>query len=163
MKIRRALLKSTVLLVVAAVAGGAVWWGSERAQASGTWNSALVAVSGTVSGSPESVSFSGNAQVNSRLAPDPDFGSPSLVLSINLTGVSGAGSSTKSKYVIAGPEIVQKRHAASHLVDITFPFFLSGTNGTSAARSGVASFALNVDLNTGAITSATGSIASPGF
>lgn len=161
MKNRRALLKSGLLAVAAAVAGGSAWWASEPAQAAGTWNTSLVSMRGIVSGSPESVSFSGNAKVGTRLAPDPDFGSPSLVVSIDLTGVSGVGTWTRAKYVIGGPEIVQKRLAASYVVDITFPFYRSGTDGTSGARTGHASFTLDVNTATGAVTSATGSIASP--
>jgi hypothetical protein len=160
MKTRRALLKSGVLAVSAAVAGGAAWLESKPAQAAGIWNTSLVKVRGSVSGSPESVSFSGDAKVSTRLAPDPDFGAHGLVLSIDLTGVSGVGSSTRAKYVIGGPEIVQKRLAASYTVDITFPFYQSGTDGTSGARSGAASFTVDVDLATGAVRSASGSIGS---
>lgn len=161
MKIRRALLKSGVLAVSAIAAGGALWWESGPAKAQTlAWNTSLVSVRGIVSGSPESVSFSGTVKVGTRLAPDPDFGAPSLVVSIDLSGVSGVGSSTQAKYVIAGPEIVQRRLAPSYTVDITFPFYRSGTDGTRGARSGAASFSLNVNTATGAVTSATGSIAS---
>ena len=166
MKIRRALLKSGVLAAVAAMAGGALWVGETPAQdatslqtldASTTsaaiapvqiqraWNTSNVSVSGIVSGTPESVSFSGTAKVGTRLAPDPDFGSPNLVLSIDAIG---------------GPEIVQKRLAASHLVEITFPFYKNGTDGTTGARSGAASFTIDVDMATGAVTNATGNIGS---
>lgn len=181
MKTRRALLKGGALAAASALAGGALWWKETPAQdatsaatldtsttsttTSATqiqrsWNSTLVAVSGIVSGAPESVSFSGNVKLGTRLAPDPDFGSPSLVVSIDLTGVSGVGSSTRTKYAIGGPEIVQKRLAPSYLVDITFPFYKNGTNGSSGARSGFATFSFNVDSATGAVSGATGSIAS---
>ena len=183
MKNHRALLKGSVLAMAAALAGGALWVGQTPAQVEATaastststsltsamlapsavmmpWNTSLVAVSGIVSGTPESVSFSGTAKVATRLAPDPDFGSPSLVMSIDLTGISGVGSSTRTKYSIGGPEIVQKRLAPSYAVDITFPFYKSGTNGTSDARSGLATFSFNVDSATGAVSAAIGSIAS---
>jgi len=177
MKIRRALLKSGVLAVAAGLSGAAFWIGQAPAQTTETslttetstlsttsvqraWNSSSFTVRGIVSGSPESVSFSGTAKVGTRLAPDPDFGSPNLVLSIDLTGISGVGSSTRTKYVIGGPEIVQKRLAASHVIDIVFPFYKSGTDGTSGARSGAASFTIDVDTATGAVTTATGSIGS---
>lgn len=182
MKDHRALLKGSVLAMAAALAGGALWVGQTPAQVEATattststsltsammapsavmrpWNTSLVAVSGIVSGTPESVSFSGTAKVATRLAPDPDFGSPSLVVSIDLTGISGVGSSTRTKYSIGGPEIVQKRLAPSYAVDITFPFYKSGTNGTSDARSGLATFSFNVDSATGAVSAAIGSIAS---
>lgn len=165
MKIRRALLKSGVLAVAAALAGVAVW-NETTAQTTASisvqrpWNTSLVPVSGIVSGSPESVKFSGTAKVGTRLAPDPDFGSPSLVVSIDLTSVSGVGASTRTKYVIGGPEIVQKRLAPSFTVDITFPFYKSGTDGTTGARSGAASVSFNVDATTGAISSPQGIIVS---
>jgi len=174
MKVHRALLKGSVLAV--AVAGAALWVAQAPAQDATSaqtdttsammapspvmkpWNTSLVSVSGIVSGTPESVSFSGTAKIGTRLAPDPDFGSPSLVVSIDLTGISGVGSSTRTKYVISGPEIVQKRLVPSYAVDITFPFFKSGTLGTSGARSGQATFSFNVDSATGAVSGAIGSI-----
>ncbi|MFL6572319.1 MAG: hypothetical protein ACJ8G4_11235 [Burkholderiales bacterium] len=177
MKVHRALLKGSALAMAAAVAGGALWVAQAPAQVSATaaqtdmtaamlapsavmrpWNTSVVSVSGIVSGSPESVSFSGTATIGTRLAPDPDFGSPSLVVSIDLTGVSGVGSSTRTKYVISGPEIVQKRLVPSYAVDITFPFYKSGTMGTAGARSGQATFSFNVDSATGAVNGAIGSI-----
>lgn len=161
MKIRRALLKSSLLAVSAMAAAGALWWESGPASAqSMPWNTSLVPVSGIVSGSPESVKFSGNAKVGTRLAPDPDFGSPSLVVSIDLSGISGVGSSTGTKYVVSGPEIVQKRLAPSYTVDLTFPFYKSGTSGTSGARSGAASFSFSVNSATGAVSSPQGIIVS---
>lgn len=161
MKIRRALLKSGVLAAAVAAVGGAAWWASEPVEAAGVWNTSFVRLRGTVSGSPESVSFDGDAKISTRLAPDPDFGAPGLVISIDLTGISGDGSRSDARYVISGPEIVQKRLAASYTVDITFAFYKSGTDGTSGARTGLASVALNVNTTTGSISSATGSIGSP--
>jgi len=160
MKIRRALFNPVVLSLLAAIAGGAVWSGDAPAQSAGTWSTALVPINGTVSGQPESVVFSGQAKVNSKLAPDPDFNRPSLVLSIDLTGLSGVGSSTRAKYVIAGPELVQRGVAASHLIEFTFPFAKSGAMNLGSAQSGAASFALGFDLKTGAVTSASGNVTS---
>jgi hypothetical protein len=153
MKLHRAFFTCAV------VAAGLAGWEGALAQVS---NTALVPVAGTVTGSPESVSFSGQAKVNSRLAPDPVFNTPKLVLTVDLTGVSGVGSSSGAKYVISGPEIVQRGVAASHAVEIVFPFVKSGMS-LSAARSGVASFALNFDVNTGTVTGATGSVSSPSY
>lgn len=161
MKIRRALLKSSLLAFSAVAAAGALWWESSPVSAQTMpWNTSLVPVSGIVSGSPESVKFSGSAKVGTRVAPDPHFGSPSLVVSIDLTGVSGVGSSTGTKYVISGPEIVQNRLAPSYTLDLTFPFYKSGTSGTTGARSGAATFSFSVDGSTGAISSPNGIIVS---
>jgi hypothetical protein len=121
-----------------------------------------VSIKGIVTGQPESVSFSGQAQIGSRLVRDPDFGRPVLLLTIDLSSVSGVGQSTKAKYVVPTQELVQRHLAPSHDVEITFPFVRNGTDGSSA-RTGVASFALSFDPSTGAVTSATGKVASPNF
>ncbi len=130
---------------------------SEPSAAAAATNTAYVEVRGTVSGSPESVSFTGQARVTSRLAKDPDFGSPRLVLTIDLGPVAGTGSASGRKYVISGPEIVQRRVATSHAVQFTFPFI----GGNELPRSGLASFALDFNPDTGAITKASGRVASP--
>ena len=158
MKIRETLFNPVMLALLAAVAGGIVWSGDTYAQA-GTWTTALVPINGTVAGPSESVVFSGQARVNSKLAPDPDFNRPSLVLSIDLTGLSGVGKSTNAKYVITGPENVQRGVAASHLVEFVFPFAKSGAS-VGSAQSGAASFALGFDTNTGVVTSASGNVTS---
>jgi hypothetical protein len=126
-------------------------------------NDRLVAIKGVVSGSPESVSFTGNAKVSSRYAADPDFNRPRLVLTIDLTSLSAVGSTTGAKYVVYGPELVQRPVAASHSVEITFPFKSSKSATAVTARTGVASFVLDFDVNTGAVTSASGNVSSPNF
>src|SRR5687767_3374393 len=123
---------------------------------------AWVAIKGVVSGSPESVNFAGQAKVSSRLAPDPDFFKPRLVLSIDLSGVTGVGAMSGAKYVISGPELVQKSVAASHAIEITFPF-RSSASAALSARSGVASFVIDFDVNTGAVTGASGNVSTPNF
>ena len=145
----------TKLRVFLALAAAALWSGA-AAQ-----NTALVPVKGIVSGQPESVTFSGQAKVSSRLAKDPDFGKPRLVLTIDLSGVSGVGSSSHAKYVVSGPEMTQRPVSVSHTVEFTFPFTKSGSS--ELPQTGVASFALGFDVNSGAITSASGSVSSPNF
>ena len=117
-----------------------------------------VPLKGVVSGSPESVRFSGQAKVTSRLAPDPDFFKPRLVLSIDLSGVPGVGSTTGAKYVISGPELLQRDVAASHTIEITFPFH--GGASSAAPRTGLASFVLDFDPSTGAVIRASGNVSS---
>jgi hypothetical protein len=113
------------------------------------------------SGQPESVSFSGQARISSRLVPDPDFGRPSILLRIDLSGLSGVGASTGARYVVSSKELVQRRLAGSHVVVINFPF--TASNGAGTPQSAVASFALDFDFNTGAVTKATGTILTPNF
>ena len=127
-----------------------------------TIQTTLVPVKGVVSGTPESVTFSGSARVASRLAPDPDFNRPRLVLRIDLSGVSGLGTSG-AKYAISGPELVAREVAASHAVEFTFPFKASTAGSGTTARTGVASFMLDFDTGTGAVTGASGGVSTPNF
>ena len=174
MKIRQALLGPVALAVLAVLApAGAQDTATTSSMSADTMvgpstanlstsSASTVSIKGIVSGQPESVSFSGNAQINSRLARDPDFNRPVLILTIDLGSVSGVGSSTRAKYVIPSKELVQRHVAPSHQVEITFPFMKSGSDGSSA-RTGVASFAFSFDTSTGAVTSASGNVASPKF
>jgi hypothetical protein len=127
-----------------------------------TASASLVPVAGVVTGSPESVTFSGQALIKSVLVQDPDFGNPSLLLTIDLTTVTGVGSGTKAKYVVSTREVVQRRLAGSQSIVITFPFSRSGST-TVAPRSGVMSLEFNVDLQTGEIDQATAEVGSPGL
>lgn len=169
MKMRQALITPVALAVLAALAGApagaqdAVMLSAPTTTSLVTSSTSGVTIKGIVSGQPESVSFSGQAQIQSRLVRDPDFNKPSLLLTIDLSTVSGVGSSTKAKYVIPSQENVQRHLAPSHQVEITFPFMQSGSTDSSAARTGVASFAFSFDTSTGAVTSATGNVASPAF
>lgn len=122
----------------------------------------LVPVNGVVSGTPESVTFSGSAKVASRLARDPDFNRPRLVLRIDLRDVSAVGASG-AKYAIFGPELVAREVAASHTVEFTFPFKASSAASGATARTGVASFALDFDTATGGLTGASGGVSTPNF
>ena len=126
-----------------------------------TSTSALVPVTGVVTGGAESVSFSGKAKVSANVVTDPDFGgTPTVVLSIDLSGLAGVGASTMKKYVTADGEIVNRRLTAADTVQYNFPFYESGASALSA-RVGSASFNLSFDVNTLKLTGVTGSIGSP--
>jgi hypothetical protein len=120
----------------------------------------LIPVQGIVTGPQETVAFKGMARVNSRLAKDPDFNLPQLVFILDMTAVPGVGSASHAQYVITGPEIIQRRLAPSHRVEITFPF--QRVNGdVLSSQTGVASFTLDINQDTGDITQASGSVSSP--
>jgi hypothetical protein len=156
----KSIFKRRVMAVV--LAGTAGWAGLAAAPALAAGIDAQIPLSGMVTGSQETVSFSGVARINSRLAPDPDFNLPQLILTVDLAGIPGVGSTTTAKYVISGPEIIQRRLAASHTVQFTFPF--APANGDIfSTRSGVASFALDFDQNTGAVIQGSGTVGSPGL
>jgi len=126
-----------------------------------TSTSALVPVTGVVTGGAESVSFSGQAKVSANVVTDPDFGgTPTVVLSIDLSGLSGVGASTNKKYVTADGEVINRRLSAADTLQYTFPFYQSGASAMSA-RVGSASFNLSFDVNTLRLTGVTGRIGSP--
>jgi hypothetical protein len=157
-------------LVAAALACGAPAWGdttivsstttstSTLSTATATTTTALVPLSGTVSAAPESVKFSGQAQVSAKVVTDPTFGSwPTVVLSIDLSNVTGVGSSTGKTYGTSNREILTRRLSAADSVQVTFPFQSSG----AAPLLGMASFNLSFDVNTLKLTAASGDIGSP--
>ena len=166
MKINQALLVSriVVLSLCIAVATGVGWQGGTLAHAAdSTWHITLVPIEGMVEGKPETVVFQGEARVSSRLAQDSVFNKPSLMLAIDLSGVSAIGTLTKSNYIISGQERIQRNVDASQLIEITFPFGQGNMTRASEVQTGVASFALNVDISNGMITTGKGNVSSPNY
>ncbi|MGB5081817.1 MAG: hypothetical protein WBO23_13860 [Burkholderiales bacterium] len=162
MKIHR--LSFTLISVLVAALAGAVWLGSAPARAAFATMMSNISptVKGTVFGRPESVAFSGIVPIESKMVTDPDFGGgPNIVLSINLSGVSGTGLSTRTKYATATQQVFIRPLAASDVVEFTFPFAPSGTSVTGVARDGLVTFKLTFDVATGRLTGAAGSIATP--
>jgi hypothetical protein len=162
-----------VLSLFAVVLSGVLWWGGTPARAAFAPTVALIPVSGIVSGQPESVRFSGQARVSSELVLDTSRTRPphppSVILIIDLSGVSGTGSSSEARYAVGGDGTpVFRQLASADTVEITFPFSRSTTmsvssTGMSSVRSGVVTFALSFDTNTGAITNGTATVAAPSF
>lgn len=155
MKIHSMLVSRALPFLVAAAA---IWWGARApAHAADGFSSTVVGMSGTVAETAENVAFSGRARVSSRLALDPDFNRPTLVLMFDLAEVAGVGTASSKRFSMPTPMIVQRRLAPSHVVEIVFPYLEHG-GGPLAAKSAVATFSLTFDVTTGAITGATGSV-----
>src|SRR5712691_7217255 len=171
MKIYRVSATPLVLSLFIIVLTGLVWWAGTPARAAFAPTIALIPVSGIVTGQPESVKFSGQAQVSSELVLDTSKFNvpPAVILTIDLSNVSGTGSSTGAKYVAGGNGTnVYRPLVSNDTVEITFPFSRGTTmsvssTGLSSVRSGVLTFALSFDTNTGAITNGTANIAGPSF
>jgi hypothetical protein len=167
MKISR-LSVGSVLWFLVVVMSGLLWWAGTPARAAFAPTIALIPVSGTVSGQPESVRFSGQARVSSELVLDTSRTRPphppSVILIIDLSGVSGTGSSSEARYAVGGDGTpVFRQLASTDTVQISFPFARGTSMGTSSVRTGLASFALSFDTNTGAITKGTATVAAPNF
>lgn len=163
-------IRAMSLLV--ATAGALTWGMTAPASAAGTASSVQTQVSGQAGQSQtqtqsqsqtgaltERVTFSGNAVVRARVTPDPDFRTPDIVvLFIDMSGVTGVGATTKKKYVTTNKTIVQRRLRPTDTVDVTFPFWVSGTSSTGSGPVGTLSIALTYDMSTKALTSAAGSV-----
>ena len=101
----------------------------------------------------EVIRFEGAAVVNSRMAADADFGKPSLIMLFDLTGVTGTGAKSGTKYVLTNQEYIIRPLAMHHNIEFTFPMTTEEDAPIEKARVGSARFVMNVDLGTGAITS----------
>ncbi len=171
MKTLRLSVTPIVLSLFAVVLSGLLWWAGTPARAAFAPTIALIPVSGIVTGQPESVKFSGQAQVSSELVLDTSKFNlpPAVILTVDLSGVSGTGSSSGARYTAGGNGTsAYRRLFSTDTVEITFPFSRGTTMsvtsaGLASVRSGVATFALSFDTNTGAITSGTANIAGPAF
>jgi len=166
MKTLRLSVTPVVLSLFVVVLSGLAWWAGTPARAAFAPTIALIPVSGVVTGQPESVKFSGQARVSSELVLDTSKFNvpPAVILTIDLSNISGTGSSTGAKYVAGGNGTnVYRPLVSNDTVEITFPFSRGATMGMSSVRSGVLTFALGFDMNTGAITRGTANIAGPAF
>ncbi len=171
MRMRRSSVSPVVMLFLVVVLSGVAWWAGTPARAAFAPTIALIPVSGIVTGQPESVKFSGQAQVSSELVLDTSrfHLAPAVILIIDLSRVSGTGSSTGAKYTAGGDGTpVYRQLVSADTVEIAFPFSRGTTmsvssTGLSSVRSGVVTFALSFDTNTGAITNGTANIAGPSF
>jgi hypothetical protein len=165
MKSNRSFWTPAVLSAAAVVAGASLWIGGAPPASAlvPTLSSAAAgSVSGSVIGSPETVSFSGSVAIASKRVSDPDFGSGDIVvLSIDLSGMKGTGQSSKATYVVSNQEIIQRPLTAADNIVVTFPFAKSGSSMSMSPRIGAASLALSFDVTTGALTAAKVTVSNP--
>jgi hypothetical protein len=165
----KTLRSSGLASVLSLVALVPLWQaGSSQAQGAATpmvdsVSTTLVSVTSVAaaSGSTPAISFSGQATVKSRLSKDPEFGRSVLVLMIGMDGVTGLDAGTGKRYALSGSEVVIKPHAAIQIVEFNFPIPATADAALSSLRTGVARFAFNVDVASGAITSASASLSAP--
>jgi hypothetical protein len=137
----------SVRLVLALVTGAALLIGGEvRA---GPASSIVVPVSGTVTDAAGSVALSGQAAIESTLVQDETGGAPSVILSIHMTNLTGQGIQASGEAVIIRPL------AATDTVEVVLSV---GSDIASEARTATATFALSLDLATGAVLTATGAV-----
>ena len=121
-----------------------------------------VPVAGIVSGVPESVSFSGTAQVSAQpTSIRIPGGHRKFVVSVDLQGVSGRGLTTGATYLAGAQPNLTRPFGPSDVVELTFPFAPAGTPATAVVRTAVVTFNLAYDASTGTLIAATASLAAP--
>jgi hypothetical protein len=119
-----------------------------------------VPIAGTVSGLPESVVFSGKARITAKPTSIRIAGAKrKMVVSVDLNGVSGKGLSSGTTYLATAVGNLTRSFAASDVIEMTFPFFPGGSAAGAQARTAVATFTLEYDVSTGALTAAKASVA----
>jgi hypothetical protein len=166
MKSNRKFWAPAVLSAGTVIAGALLWSvGTPPASAvvATLASAAASTVSGSVTGAPETVSFSGSVAIQSTRVSDPDFFKPdSVVLSMDLSGMKGKGVSSGKTYVVTNQEVIVRTLVAGDNVVVTFPFAQSASamTGTSA-RIGAANLALSFDVTTGALTGAKVTVSNP--
>jgi hypothetical protein len=122
-----------------------------------TASAAVVPIQGTVSGGAESVRFAGHAQLKANVVPDDHTGGwPTVILTIDLSKVSGVGALTGRKYVTSTQETFTRQLSAADTVEASFPFYPNGD--VASAPVGTAAFHLSYNVNTLKLTGATGEI-----
>jgi hypothetical protein len=121
-----------------------------------------VPIAGTVFGLPESVFFSGTAQITVRPAESDVPGTaPRMVVSIDLGDLVGTGLATGDVYLTGGLIKLTRRLVRGDVMHATIPFFVRGSGPTARGRTAVASFSFDYDITTGALTSASAALAAP--
>lgn len=108
-------------------------------------------------GSGERVVFSGNAVATARVDFDPDRNKPTVEFVLDLSGVTGVGETSGTRFALDLREITTKPHQNNQSIDVEFAL-PAGTQDVNKVRTGQASFKLNVDLATGAMSSGTATL-----
>src|SRR5258708_14311556 len=139
MEITRSSVTRVVLSFLVVTLSGRMWWAGPPARAAYAPTIALIPVSGSVSGQPESVRFSGQARVSSELVLDTSRTRPphppSVILIIDLSGVSGIGSSREARYAVGGDGTpVFRQLSGTDTIQIPFPLTRGASRGPSLVR-----------------------------
>lgn len=107
----------------------------------------------------EQIKFSGSATIKSKLGKDPDFNQPVLDLLIDMNGVVATGAASKTSFPLTSQHTLTVPFVPNQTIEILFPIETAGqTAAMSTVRTGLASFAINTDPATGAITSVSASL-----
>jgi hypothetical protein len=123
-------------------------------------SSVSVPIAGTVFGLPESIFFSGTAQISVRPAEaDAPGAVRHVVISIDLGQLSGQGLSTGANYLAGGLMTISRVLRPKDVFQATIPFSIAGSAPTDPARTAVAQFDFKFNMSDGSISAVTASVA----
>jgi preprotein translocase subunit SecD len=108
-------------------------------------------------GGGERVVFSGNAVVTARVDFDSDRNKPTVEFVLDLSAVTGLGETSRTPFALDLREITTKPHRNNQSIDIEFAL-PAGIQDVNKVRTGLASFKLNVELASGAMSSGTATL-----
>ncbi|HYT16075.1 MAG TPA: hypothetical protein VEL80_06810 [Burkholderiales bacterium] len=152
MKTHRVLWSPVVLSLFLAMMGGMV--GGIGSAFAATTTTLTVAVSGSISGPAESVSLSGNVTVTSTV----DAASGTVVLALDLTGLSGKGQSTGATYLFTPQAEVVRPLVVADTVVIGVAFYPNSPGGFLSASSALATLKLSFSTATGKLTAVAAAV-----
>jgi hypothetical protein len=133
------------------------WTAPASAQTTGTMRQTQFTVASlATTQKANSVDIKGTVTITSRLAKDPEFGDDKLILVFDMSGL--VGTKGQQTYRTAYKEEFVKPHAASQKVEFVFPVSVETEATLAQVITAVGTFALNVDVATGVITSASGTV-----
>ncbi|MFL5453631.1 MAG: hypothetical protein ACJ78V_17075 [Myxococcales bacterium] len=123
-------------------------------------SSMTVPIGGIVFGLPESVLFTGTAQIDVKPSEaDAPGAVRRVVVSIDLGELTGRGLSTGATYTAGGLTTLMRVLRPHDVIEATIPISIAGSSPTEAVRSAVAQFNFKFNMANGAISAVTASMA----
>jgi len=123
-------------------------------------SSISIPVGGIVFGLPESVSFTGTAQIDVKPAEaDAPGAVRRVVVFIDFGQLTGRGVSTGATYTAGGLMVITRVLSPSDVIEATLPFSISGSSPTAPTRTAVARFNFRFNMTDGTISAVTASVA----
>lgn len=107
----------------------------------------------------EEITFSGSATIKSKLGRDPDLNKPVLDMLIDMKGVVGIGKTSGTRFPLTSQHTLTVPFLPNQTIKLVFPIAANSNAAMSAVRTGLATFAINTDPTTGAITSVSTTLA----
>jgi hypothetical protein len=102
----------------------------------------------------ETVACSGPVKVVSNAVTDPAL-PPGVVVSIDASGLSCVGQTTKTIYLNTGYANLTRPLVANDVIKTSFAFYPNGPGGFAKARTALLTLKLGYNTTSGALTSAT--------